>query len=128
MKLTAETEKRNSRIFETGVCGRIRKAQNVNIYHYGFDNWSPNDFEEIANFTGVLLTLKPLFFEKYSKNDLYKLIGNNIVKLNGVKAVMKQTHEVYGTSYEYLLNDIDEKLMSELAEKFDFITEDTLHI
>ena len=64
MKLTAETEKRNSRIFETGVCGRIRKAQNVNIYHYGFDNWSPNDFEEIANFTGVLLTLKPLFFEK----------------------------------------------------------------
>jgi len=128
MKLTAETEKRNSRIFETGVCGRIRKAQNVNIYHYGFDNWSPNDFEEIANFTGVLLTLKPLFFEKYSKNDLYKLIGNKIVKLNGVKAVMKQTHEVYGTSYEYLLNDIDEKLMSELAEKFDFITEDTLHI
>jgi len=118
-------EERNSEVFEEGVCGTIRRAKNVNMMD---TPWSPNDFDEIYNFTGVLLSLKPAFFEKHSKTDLNEMIEDNIVRLDGVKAVWKETYEYYGTFYNYMISDIDDDLIFNLSEKFDLLIEKTLTI
>ena len=118
-------EERNSEVFKKGVCGIIRRAKNVNMMN---TPWSPNDFDEIYNFTGVLLSLKPAFFEKHSKSDLNEMIEDNIVRLDGIKAVYKEKDEFFGTSYKYMLTDIDDDLVFKLSEKFDLLIEKTLTI
>ena len=118
-------EERNSEVFKKGVCGIIRRAKNVNMMD---TPWSPNDFDEIYNFTGVLLSLKPLFFEKHSKFNLNEMIKDHIVRLDRVKAVWKETYEYYGTFYNYMISDIDDDLVFNLSEKFGLLIEKTLTI